>query len=103
MSFIGRTHGIYDNQKITTIDYLEKPGKLEENVRDNLFAPISLAILCKEQSIHFTYLGTGCIFEFDKEHPLGEEINGFTEDSKPNFVGSAYSVVKGFTDLLIQY
>ena len=101
MSFIGRTHGIYDNQKITTIDYLEKPGKLEENVRDNLFAPISLAILCKEQSIHFTYLGTGCIFEFDKEHPLGEEINGFTEDSKPNFVGSAYSVVKGFTDLLM--
>uniref|UniRef100_A0A6C0DUX8 NAD-dependent epimerase/dehydratase domain-containing protein n=1 Tax=viral metagenome TaxID=1070528 RepID=A0A6C0DUX8_9ZZZZ len=101
MSFIGRTHGIYENQKISTIDYLEKPGKLVENVRDNLFAPISLAILCKERNIHFTYLGTGCVFDFDDQHPFGEEVNGFTEDSKPNFFGSSYSIVKGFTDQLM--
>jgi nucleoside-diphosphate-sugar epimerase len=101
MSFIGRTHGIYENQKITTIDYLEKPGKLVENVRDNLFAPISLAMLCKERNIHFTYLGTGCIFDFDDQHPFGEEVNGFTEESKPNFFGSSYSIVKGFTDQLM--
>jgi nucleoside-diphosphate-sugar epimerase len=101
MSFIGRTHGVYDNQKITTIDYLEKPGKLVENVRDNLFAPVSLALLCKENNIHFTYLGTGCIFDFDETHPYGEEINGFLEDSKPNFFGSSYSIVKGFTDMLM--
>jgi dTDP-4-dehydrorhamnose reductase len=102
MSFIGRTHGIYQDQKITTIDYLEKPGKLVENVRDNLFSPISLALLCKEQGIHFTYLGTGCIFDFDNEHPYGEEINGFTENSAPNFFGSSYSIVKGFTDQLMR-
>jgi len=101
MSFIGRTHGVYENQKITTIDYLEKPGKLVENVRDNLFAPVSLALLCKENNIHFTYLGTGCIFDFDETHPYGEEINGFLEDSKPNFFGSSYSIVKGFTDMLM--
>jgi nucleoside-diphosphate-sugar epimerase len=101
MSFIGRTHGIYENQKISTIDYLEKPGKLVENVRDNLYAPISLAMLCKERNIHFTYLGTGCVFDFDDTHPFGQEVNGFTEDSKPNFFGSSYSIVKGFTDQLM--
>ena len=30
MSFIGRTHGVYNDEVIGTIDYLEKPGKLVE-------------------------------------------------------------------------
>jgi 3,5-epimerase/4-reductase len=101
MSFIGRTHGTYEGSKITTIDYLEKPGKLVENVRDNLFTPVSMALICKERDIHFTYLGTGCIFDFDQDHPFGEEVNGFTEKDKPNFFGSSYSIVKGFTDKLM--
>ena len=97
VSFIGRTHG----GKFTTIDYLEQPGKLVDNVRDNLFSPLLLAQLCTQKGIHYTYLGTGCIFEFDENHPFGEEINGFTENSKPNFFGSSYSIVKGFTDRLM--
>jgi 3,5-epimerase/4-reductase len=101
MSFIGRTHGVYENEKITTIDYLEKPGKLVDNIRDNLYAPVSLALLCKELNIHFTYLGTGCIFEYDEAHPYGCEETGFHEASLPNFVGSSYSIVKGFTDQLM--
>ena len=101
MSFIGRTHGTYEGQKITTIDYLEKPGKLVDNVNDNLYSPLNLALLCKERGLHFTYLGTGCIFEYDQEHPFGQELNGFTEQSRPNFFGSGYSVVKGFTDKLM--
>lgn len=39
ISFIGRTHGIIGDKKITTIDYLEEPGKLVENIRDNLYSP----------------------------------------------------------------
>ena len=101
MSFIGRTHGTCDGKKYTTIDYLEQPGKIKENVRDNLYSPITLAILCKKYDIHYTYLGTGCIFEFDDEHPFGEEVNGFTESSVPNFFGSGYSIVKGYTDRLM--
>ena len=97
MSFIGRTHGNYEGETIGTIDYLEKPGKLTENVSDNLFAPLSLALLSKKKNIHFTYLGTGCIFTYDENHP-DQEINGFTEDSLPNFFGSSYSIVKGYTD-----
>jgi dTDP-glucose 4,6-dehydratase len=101
ISFIGRTHGQIGDKKFTTIDYLEQEGKLVENIRDNLFAPLQLALLSSKHQIHFTYLGTGCIFKFDEIHPFGEEINGFSENSLPNFFGSSYSIVKGFTDQLM--
>ncbi len=87
MSFIGRTHG-----------KIGEKGKIYDNVRDNLYSPVLLGLLCNEYNIHFTYLGTGCIFEYDKEHPYNTQENGFTEESNPNFFGSGYSVVKGFTD-----
>ena len=99
--FIGRTHGKIGEKVYSTIDYLEQPGKLKDNIRDNLFSPITLAKLCNDSDIHLTYLGTGCIFKYDDEHPFGEEVKGFTEESKPNFFGSGYSVVKGFTDQLM--
>jgi len=102
VSFIGRTHGKIGDKAYTTIDYLEEEGKLYENVRDNLFSPLLLADICSKKGIHFTYLGTGCIFKFDQDHPFGKEENGFTEDSLPNFFGSSYSVVKGFTDRLMK-
>lgn len=87
LCLVGRTHG----KGHSTIDYLEQPGKLVENVRDNLFAPISLALMCKELNIHLTYLGTGCIFSGEEE---------YLENDLPDFFGSSYSVVKGFTDRL---
>lgn len=101
ISFIGRTHGTIGSKVYTTIDYLEQEGKLTENMRDNLFSPLLLADICKKKGIHYTYLGTGCIFKFDDDHPFGQEKNGFTEDSLPNFFGSSYSIVKGFTDQLM--
>tara|TARA_B100001287_G_C22632928_1_gene506103 strand:+ start:491 stop:1372 length:882 start_codon:yes stop_codon:yes gene_type:complete len=101
ISFIGRTHGSRNGKTYSTIDYLETPDKLSENMRDNLFAPITLAEVCRKHNVHYTYLGTGCIFKFDDEHPYGEEKNGFTEDSIPNFFGSQYSIVKGYTDRLM--
>jgi dTDP-4-dehydrorhamnose reductase len=101
MSFIGRTHGTIDNKKYTTIDYLEQEGKLTENVRDNLFSPLVLATLCAKYNIHFTYLGTGCIFKYDDEHKFGDEQTGFLETDEPNFTDSSYSTVKGYTDQLM--
>jgi dTDP-4-dehydrorhamnose reductase len=39
-------------------------------------------------------MGTGCIFNgYDKE---------YTEDDEPDFFGSSYSIVKGFTDKIIK-
>jgi dTDP-4-dehydrorhamnose reductase len=94
ISTIGRTHGVIDGKTIPTIDYLEYPGKLKENIRDNLFSPMILAKLCNDKGIHLTYLGTGCIFEYDG-------LESFDEEAKPNFFGSSYSIVKGFTDQLM--
>lgn len=101
MSFIGRTHGIYDGETIPTIDYLEKPGKLVENIKDNLYGPIVLSSVCKKYGKHFTYLGTGCIFDYNEGHLYGNESTGFKESDRPNFFGSSYSIVKGYTDRLM--
>ena len=91
ISFIGRTHcGGYN-----TIDYLELSGKLKDNIRDNLYSPLVLSILCERHNIHYTYLGTGCIFSSDD--PTTTSID---DDALPNFFGSSYSIVKGFTDRL---
>jgi dTDP-4-dehydrorhamnose reductase len=101
ITFAGRTSGTIGDKEYTTIDYLEQPGKFAENVRDNLFAPVSLANLARKHGFHLTYLGTGCIFQFDEAHPFGQEINGFDENALPNFFGSGYSLVKGYTDQLM--
>lgn len=99
---LGRTHG----PGCGTIDFLEEPApdgardreRLAQNLRDNLHAPLSLALCCADAGLHFTYVGTGCIFEYDAQgHP-----GPFGEDDDPNFFGSAYSVVKGFTDRLMR-
>ncbi len=93
ISLLGRTHG----ENFATIDYLEQPGKLVENVRDNLMAPIILAQLCADRGIHYTYLGTGCIFNsvYDEHDDC---VQAFKETDAPNFFGSSYSIVKGMTD-----
>jgi 3,5-epimerase/4-reductase len=98
-SCIGRTHGTTTNGKsYSTIDYLEEKETLPENIRDNLYSPLVLALLSSKYNIHFSYLGTGCIFEYDTLHELNSK--GFSETDSPNFFGSSYSIVKGFTDQL---
>jgi len=99
VSLIGRTHG----EGFTTIDYLEQKGKLVENMSDNLYGPLVLAGVAKAAGLHMMYMGTGCIFEYDSEHvcTVDGSGKGFTESDKPNFVGSGYSTVKGFTDQIM--
>jgi 3,5-epimerase/4-reductase len=90
ITLTGRTHG----PQLNNVDYLE--DKLADNVRDNLYGPLVLALVCKKFNIHLTYLGTGCLF-----HDDGNSENNFDEDGKPNFFGSAYSTIKGFTDRIM--
>ena len=91
-SFLGRTHG----PGASTIDYLEQPGKLYENMRDNFVAPIHLAQICDSLRIQFVYLGTGCIYTYDGDKRL------FSEEDASNFFGSSYSIMKGFTNTEMQ-
>lgn len=115
ISFIGRTHGPGAN----SIEYLEGgPDKLNENLRDNLYAPWLLAALCQRLGIHFTYVGTGCLFQvhpcppftalsmisdwqYDDTHPVGG--SGYGEDDVPNYVGNSYGVAKLFTDRMMHH
>jgi 3,5-epimerase/4-reductase len=92
ISIIGRISG----EGINNIDYLEQKGKLVENVRDNLFANYNIAHATNKQGIHLTYFGTGCIFNGYKDGV------GYTEEDEPDFFGSSYSVVKGFTDQMMK-
>jgi dTDP-4-dehydrorhamnose reductase len=97
---MGRTHGTRNRINYTTIDYLQDNSTLYENVNDNLFVPLNLALFADKNNIHFTYIGTGCIYMFDDKHNL--DI-GFKDEEKPNFFGSNYSIVKGFTNELMKY
>jgi dTDP-4-dehydrorhamnose reductase len=94
ISFIGRTHG----GKYNTIDYLEQPGKLQENMKDNLYGPFVLAQVTQKHNIHYSYLGTGCIF--CQDDPTSKL---YTENDQPDFFGSSYSTVKGFTDRMMHF
>lgn len=101
---IGRTclppHRIpenYQNNGIKgTIDDLEHPSVLHINLRDNIYLPIIIAEECVLRAIHCSYLGTGCIYEYDEAHPLNG--TGFSETDLPNFTGSSYSIAKSLTD-----
>lgn len=92
LCMVGRTHG----PGFTTIDYLEQPDKLPENLHDNLVAPLLLAMVCTQFKLHFTYLGTGCIF-----NTTDPEETAYPETAQPDFFGSNYSIVKGATDVLM--
>ena len=97
-SFIGRVHGPGNS----TCDYVEGgPDKVAINVRDNLYGPLLLAELCRKFGIHFTYIGSGCLFKYDEEHPVGGKP--FTEEDMPNHFGGSYAVVKGYTDRLMHH
>ena len=83
ISFIGRTHGKIGDKYYSTIDYLEQDEKLVENMRDNLVGPQLLAGICEDLCIHFTYMGTGCIFTY-KDFDLSYK---FLEEDDANFFG----------------
>lgn len=99
---MGRTHGELNGTYFNTIDYLQHNETLHQNINDNLFVPLRLAMFLQDKNIHFTYLGTGCIYNYDNEH-TETNYKGFDDDSKPNFFGSNYSIVKGFTNELMKH
>lgn len=70
-----------------------------ETVRANLLGALNLFDAAFERGIHVTNFGTGCIYEYDEEHPMGSG-RGFSEKDEPNFEGSFYSKTKGMLDRL---
>jgi 3,5-epimerase/4-reductase len=76
----------------------------EDHKRDvlstNVIGPGILADITWRRNLHLTYLGTGCIYEYDATHPLGGP--GFTETDTPNFAKSFYSYSKIMTENLLK-
>ncbi|KAH7714183.1 NAD dependent epimerase/dehydratase [Aphelenchoides avenae] len=93
----GRTHG----GQFKTIEYLEGgPDKAYENVRDNLYCPVVLAQISRRLGLHYTYVGTGYLFAYDKEHTVGGKA--FHDNDDPTFFGNSYSIAKGFADRMVR-
>ena len=75
----------------------------QEAICSNVLGPLNLADITCNYNIHLINIGTGCIYEYDEEHPMGSGI-GFKEEEPTNFRGSFYSHTKCMLDdLLLNY
>ncbi|XP_073525539.1 uncharacterized protein [Phyllobates terribilis] len=72
-----------------------------ETIRTNVAGTLTLADVCREKGLILINYATGCIFEYDSEHPLGSGI-GFKEEDTPNFIGSFYSKTKAMVEELLK-
>ncbi|CAN8304955.1 unnamed protein product [Cochlearia groenlandica] len=72
-----------------------------ETIRANVAGTLTLADVCREHNLLMMNFATGCIFEYDKNHPLGSGI-GFKEEDTPNFTGSFYSKTKAMVEELLK-
>ncbi|XP_077236759.1 trifunctional UDP-glucose 4,6-dehydratase/UDP-4-keto-6-deoxy-D-glucose 3,5-epimerase/UDP-4-keto-L-rhamnose-reductase RHM3-like [Tasmannia lanceolata] len=72
-----------------------------ETIRTNVVGTLTLADVCKEKGLLVVNFATGCIFEYDTEHPEGSGV-GFKEEDKPNFIGSFYSKTKAMVEELLR-
>ena len=71
-----------------------------ETLQTNVIGTAAVVDECHRRGIHVTYLGTGCIYEYDKDHPIGGP--GFTEEDEPNFNKSFYSYSKIMTEKILK-
>ncbi|CAF1275448.1 unnamed protein product [Didymodactylos carnosus] len=100
---MGRTHSTAASGQLT-IDSLQSNETLNINIRDNLYCSIKLALLSQSSCIHYTYIGTAGMFNYDPDKNQVDgngEWSGFDEEQLPNFFGNNYCIVKGYTDRLL--
>ncbi|HLB41191.1 MAG TPA: NAD-dependent epimerase/dehydratase family protein [Candidatus Babeliales bacterium] len=71
-----------------------------DTIRANIIGALNLADIAYRHNLHLTNIGTGCIYEYDDQHPINSGI-GFREDEKPNFDGSFYSKTKIMLEQLL--
>eukprot|EP01111_Echinosteliopsis_oligospora_P014018 TRINITY_DN518_c0_g1_i1.p1 TRINITY_DN518_c0_g1~~TRINITY_DN518_c0_g1_i1.p1 ORF type:complete len:301 (+),score=71.63 TRINITY_DN518_c0_g1_i1:27-905(+) len=75
----------------------------QETIRANVIGTLNLNdVAFVNGNIHVTNFATGCIFEYDEKHQLGNGV-GFLETDKPNFEASFYSMTKGLVERLLGF
>lgn len=71
-----------------------------ETLRVNVIGTLNLADIAYLYNLHLTNISTGCIYEYDEDHPMWSG-KGFTEEDAPNFNGSFYSTTKIMLEKMI--
>uniref|UniRef100_A0A1D1YPB5 UDP-glucose 4,6-dehydratase n=1 Tax=Anthurium amnicola TaxID=1678845 RepID=A0A1D1YPB5_9ARAE len=72
-----------------------------ETIRTNVVGTLNLVGVCREHGLLMMNFATGCIFEYDAQHPQGSG-KGFKEEDEPNFIGSFYSKTKAMVEELLK-
>ena len=80
------------------VDWCE--DHVKEVIDTNVVGILTVVHECNLRNIHVTYLGTGCIYEYDNDHVIGGK--GYTEEDTPNFSGSFYSKTKAMVEELLK-
>ena len=81
------------------VDWCE--ANTQSTVRVNVMGTLNLLDICWQRGIHVMNCSTGCIYHYDDRIKEGSG-DGFTEECKPNFVGSIYSKTKSIVENLIE-
>lgn len=84
---------------VPNIDWIE--DHKQETIRANIIGALNLADIAYIHGIHMTNIGTGCIYSYDSQHPMGSG-KGFTEEDEPNFEGSFYSKSKAMLEKFLR-
>ncbi|KAM9965339.1 hypothetical protein ACTFIW_005155 [Dictyostelium discoideum] len=74
----------------------------QETIRSNVIGTLNLIDCCYLRSIHITNFATGCIYKYDKNHPMYSGI-GFKEEEEVNYFESHYSVTKQMVEKLAKH
>lgn len=74
----------------------------QETLRANFIGALILADISFKYGIHLTNIGTGCIYNYDAEHPIYSG-KGFTEEDTPNFEDAFYTKTKIMLEKLLMY
>lgn len=67
---------------VKNIDWCET--NKEDTLQSNMCAAINLSSECSRREIYFVHLGSGCMYQGDKDG------KGFTEEDEPNFYGPQF-------------
>lgn len=61
----------------------------EKTVRTNTIGWLNVADVCNSRGIHLTHFGTGCVYTYDDEHPIGGKT--YTEEDTDNAMKAFYT------------
>jgi hypothetical protein len=91
------SHVIYFNNFL--IEDELKDLELIDNLKNHLLIPNKIALFCQRYKIHFTYIGTGDIYNFKN---TDKKRIPFNEEDEPNNFNNNFNSIRCCTDRLLK-